>query len=227
MATSEADPAVESTAWVARLSAAGPERDLALAELHALLLRAARYTIAQKRALLPQLGSAGLDELALEAADDAALEVLAHLDDFRGESRFTTWAWKFAFYEASVAVRKRRWLGREVPAEAGAWDRLEAPGSPDGALEQAELLAALQHGVETALTPHQRSVFVALALNEVPIDVLAERLGTSRGALYKTLHDARGRLRSHLDARGLRPDGWQEPVERPGRRLPRAATPTA
>ena len=227
MATRASDVAVESTAWVARLSAEGPERDRAVADLHALLLRAARYTIAQRRAVLPQLGSAGLEELALEAADDAVLEVLAHLDDFRGESRFTTWAWKFAFYEACVAVRKRRWLGREVPAEAGVWDRLEASGSPDGALEQAELLAALKQAVDTELTAHQRTVFVALALNDVPIDVLAERLGTSRGALYKTLHDARQRLRSRLDARGLLPDGWQEPTERPRRRLPKAATQTA
>ena len=46
-------------------------------------------------------------------------------------------------------------------------------------------------------------MFIALALNEVPIDVLAERLGTTRGALYKSLHDARRKLRGELTGRGF------------------------
>ena len=53
------------------------------------------------------------------------------------------------------------------------------------------------------LTARQRDVFLAITLNQVPIDVLAERLNTTRGALYKTLHDARHNLRTALAARGL------------------------
>ena len=68
--------------------------------------------------------------------------------------------------------------------------------------EDAEILETVRLGI-AALTPHQRDVLVALTLNDVPIDVLAERLGTTRGALYKTLHDARRNLRGHLAARGL------------------------
>ena len=71
------------------------------------------------------------------------------------------------------------------------------PGTPE-TVETAELLRAIRDAVETELTGHQREVFVALALQEVPIDVLAERRGTTRGALYKTLHDARRRLRAAL-----------------------------
>ena len=136
---------------------------------------------------------------------------LERLDDYRGESRFTTWAWKFAFYEACAAVRRRSWLRREVPVEAEGWEALGHEAGPDVATEQAELLAALKSAADEVLTPHQRSVFVALALalNEVPVDVLAERLGTKRGALYKTLHDARGRLRRALAAAGLGPPAWQ------------------
>ena len=75
--------------------------------------------------------------------------------------------------------------------------RLRAP-SAQQSIEEADLLRAIGHAVETALTPHQREVFAALALNGVPIDVLAERLTSTRGALYKTLHDARQKLRAAL-----------------------------
>jgi RNA polymerase sigma-70 factor (ECF subfamily) len=103
-----------------------------------------------------------------------------------------------------VKLRKRAWQGREVPLEPETWSLFSSAGlEPDGEAEQSELLATLQQAIGEILTPHQRRVLVALALNGVPIDVLAERLGTSRGALYKTLHDARRKLRSHLDECGL------------------------
>jgi RNA polymerase sigma-70 factor (ECF subfamily) len=188
--------------WLSRLRASGADRDRALADLHELLLGAARFALSRRAS---QVGREGFDDLAVQAADDALLAVLGRLDEFRGDSRFTTWAWKFAFYEACVAVRKRGWLSREVPLERDGWEALRAEAGPDVSAEQAELLAALGRAADEMLTPHQRSVFVALALNEVPVDVLADRLGTTRGALYKTLHDARGRLRAALADAGLRP----------------------
>ena len=199
-------PDPDSRAWLSRLRANGAERDRALAELHVLLLGAARFALSRRSW---QVGREGFEDLATQAADDALVAVLGRLDDYRGESRFTTWAWKFAFYEACAAVRRRSWLRREVPVEAEGWEALGHEAGPDVATEQAELLAALKSAADEVLTPHQRSVFVALALNEVPVDVLAERLGTTRGALYKTLHDARGRLRRALAAAGLGPPAWQ------------------
>ena len=68
----------------------------------------------------------------------------------------------------------------------------------------------MQSAIAQVLTPHQRRVLVGLALNGVPIDVLAERLNTNRGALYKTLHDARRKLRKHLQKCGLALDNWLE-----------------
>jgi RNA polymerase sigma-70 factor, ECF subfamily len=194
----------DSRAWLARLRSNGPEKEAALAELHQLLCRAARHALASRHSLLPQLEREGVDDLVTQAADDALLSVLAHLDDYRGESRFTTWAWKFSFLEACVAVRKRRWLGREIPLEQQPWDTRPGADTPEQDADRAELLATLRAALEQALTPHQRRVFVALALNEVPADVLAERLGTTRGALYKTLHEARMRLRTALAAAGFR-----------------------
>ena len=130
--------------------------------------------------------------------------MLARLDDFRGESRFTTWVYKFALLETAVKLRKRAWQGRELPLEPEAWNVFESVGlAPPEQVEQSELLSTLQAAIGEVLTPHQRRVLVAVTLNGVPIDVLAERLDTTRGALYKTLHDARQKLRTHLAERDL------------------------
>ena len=153
-----------------------------------------------------------LEDLATQAADDALMAVLAKLDDYRGASRFTTWAYKFALLEAGVKVRRRAWQGREVVLDADAWPAFADQGSTaHEQLESFELLDTLRDAISRALTPHQREVLVALALNDVPIDVLAERLNTTRGALYKALHDARGKLRQELADAGLaRPADHQE-----------------
>jgi RNA polymerase sigma-70 factor (ECF subfamily) len=188
----------ESRQWLARLSADGSHRDGAIRELHALLVKAARFSV-RRRASVPYALLDPIDDLAIEAADDALVEILARLDDYRGESRFTTWAWKFAIFEASEAIRRRTWMGREIPVEDAGWAALSRELSPERSLEQRELLTALKSGIESELTPRQRIVFVALALNRVPVDVLADRMGSTRGALYKTLHDARQRLRAHLE----------------------------
>jgi len=189
--------------WLLALRAEGATRDEAVARLHALLLRAARFEAARRRGRLPHLRDE-LEEIAHEAAGDALISVLAHLDDFRGESRFTTWVYKFALLETAVKLRKRAWQGRELPLEPEAWNLFASVGlAPDEQVEQSELLSTLQTAIGEVLTPHQRRVLVALTLNGVPIDVLADRLDTTRGALYKTLHDARRKLRGHLAERDL------------------------
>ena len=196
----------DSQEWLTPLRAVGPERELAIGRLHGLLLRAARFETARRRPTLTGVDGQQLDDLAVQAAADALMAVLARLDSFRGASRFTTWAYKFAIYETSVKLRRRTWQHREVPLEPEAWALLPDAGTgPHQDAEHAELLAAVRDGITAALTPHQRHVLVALALNGVPIDVLADRLGTTRGALYKTLHDARRKLRAHLADRGLGP----------------------
>jgi RNA polymerase sigma-70 factor (ECF subfamily) len=201
----------DSREWLQALHAEGAIREDAIARLHSLLLRAARFEVARRRPALPHLRGGELDEIANEAADDALMSVLRRLDDFRGASRFTTWVYKFALLEAAVKLRKRAWQGREVPLEPEAWSMFASAGlGPGDQVEQSELVATLQRAIDEVLTPHQRRVLVALALNGVPIDVLAERLNTTRGALYKTLHDARRKLRTHLDASGLRIDDRPE-----------------
>jgi RNA polymerase sigma-70 factor (ECF subfamily) len=197
-AASELDSgkARESQALLDGLRVAGPAREAAITELHALLLRGAHHELRRRRDQIPY---AELDDLATQAADDALAAILAKLHTFRGASRFTTWAYKFVLLEAGVKARRRAWQGREVALEDESWRRLADAGpSAQQRIEDAELLRAIVDGIETALTPHQREIFTALALNAVPIDVLAERLTCTRGALYKTLHDARRKLRATL-----------------------------
>jgi RNA polymerase sigma-70 factor, ECF subfamily len=201
----------ESREWLDSLRSPGTRRDEAIARLHALLLRAARFEAIRRRPTLPHLRGGDLDDIAMEAADDALMSVLARLDDFRGASRFTTWVYKFALLEAAVKLRKRAWQGRELPLESEAWSLISSERqSPDEEAEQSAVINTVQRAIQEVLTQHQRYVLVALALNGVPIDVLAERLGTTRGALYKTLHDARRKLRKHLTDSGLALEEWVE-----------------
>jgi RNA polymerase sigma-70 factor (ECF subfamily) len=194
---------LDSRRWLSDLRASGTRREEALVRLHALLLRAARFEVARRRSSLGWIGAGELEEIAIESADDALLALLSRLDRYRGLSRFTTWAYKFAVLEAAVKLRRRAWRERELPLAPEAWGTLAAATpSPQRRAEAAELLAAVRRGLAEALTPHQRAVLSALTLGGVPIDVLAERLGTTRGALYKTLHDARRRLRAHVERAG-------------------------
>jgi RNA polymerase sigma-70 factor (ECF subfamily) len=197
-------PDIESPQFPERLRASGRTGEEAVAQLHGLLLRAARFEVARRRPSVPHVRPDELEEIALEAADDALMSILRRLDDFRGESRFTTWAYKFALLEAAVKLRKRAWHARELPIEPDAWNLFaSARPEPEDEVQQSELLSNLRTAIARRLTPHQRRVLVALALDGVPIDVLAEELETTRGALYKTLHDARQKLRGYLDERAL------------------------
>jgi RNA polymerase sigma-70 factor, ECF subfamily len=195
----------ESAAWLRALDAVGPEHDAAVERLHALLLRAAVTEVARRRSSVPA-GAEDLDDLANQAADDALMAVLRKRHSYRGDSRFTTWAYKFALLEAAAAMRRRPWHGRELPLEADGWARVsDGRTSPAGQAEASELIDAIRDAITEVLTPHQRGVLVALTLNDVPIDVLAERRGTTRNALYKTLHDGRRKLRARLAEDGLEP----------------------
>ena len=195
----------ESRHWFERLGSAGPPHADAVEALFELLLRGARHEANRRRGSLPPAVVNELDDLARQAADDAVAAVLRKLADYRGASRFTTWAWKFAIFEVSAALRRAAWRGRAITIDEEAWRGLADTGSidPHAAVESGELLAALQRSVTRDLTPLQREVFVAIVVSEVPVDVVADRRGTTRGATYKALHDARRKLRQ-----GLAAEGW-------------------
>jgi RNA polymerase sigma-70 factor (ECF subfamily) len=210
----------ESQGWIDRLRPGSEDLEAGIEELHALLLRGARFEVGRRHAALPHLRGDDYDDLAQQSADDALLAVLRKVGDFRGESRFTTWAYKFAVIEAAARVRSRAWQGREIPTETDWWTRAAAFGpTAHEDLEMKEQLATLRAAMASDLSAHQREVLVAVALDDVPIDVLAARMGRTRGAIYKTLHDARRKLRAAVAARG----GGLEPARAEVRNAPRQA----
>lgn len=188
--------------WVGSLSGAGPERDHALRRLHDLMLRAARHQLAQMAPTLPALGRARLDDIVHQAADEATVALLGRLHTFEGRSRFTTWAYKFGILSAASEIRRSMWKHREVPLDH-LNERATLAVSPEQVVEAAEFSRSVARAITVVLTPHQRRVVLALLVDGVPVDVLADRLGTNRNALYKTLHDARVQLRRQLADEGL------------------------
>jgi RNA polymerase sigma-70 factor (ECF subfamily) len=159
--------------------------------------------VRRRRGQLPITGPE-LDDLAQQAADDAVVSVVAKVDQFRGESRFTTWACKFAIFEVSNKVGRHFWQRPTVAMEAEDWDRLPDRFGLDPArvAEWGDAVAALRRAVDEELTDHQRRVFAAIVLNGVALDALVAELDSSRNAIYKTLFDARRKLRAVLVTNG-------------------------
>jgi len=193
----------DSAEWPHVLAGTGPRREEALARLHGLLLRIARGEVARRGPRL-RLTGPELDDLAYQAAADALVAITGKLGQFRGESRFTTWAYKFVMFEVSAKIGRHFWRHPGVRLDAEDWERLPDRFGFDPAREAEwrDLLAALHRAVDQELTARQRRVFVALVLNAVPLDTLVIELGTNRNAIYKTLFDARRKLRAALAANG-------------------------
>jgi RNA polymerase sigma-70 factor, ECF subfamily len=196
------DPA--SRRWVEQLHPDHPRHEQAVARLHDVLRRAALHEVHRRRAQLLALAGPELDDVAEQCADDALLNILARIDDFKGLSRFTTWAYKFAIFEVSSKLARHAW--QRHPPSREEFELAELPDSlapwPSEQAERREQLIVLRKAIEEDLTPRQREVFVAIALNDVPIDVLALELDSNRNAIYKNLFDARRKLRESLAAAG-------------------------
>jgi RNA polymerase sigma-70 factor (ECF subfamily) len=193
----------DSEQWVRQLRPGHPRRDQTVAKLREVLLRAALHELSRRRGQLGSISGPEFDDLAHQAANDALMNVLAKLDEFRGLSRFTTWAYKFAMFEVSGNVARHAWRRHPPSRQELSFEQLPdslAP-RPGDRLEQQEQLKALATAIGD-LTDRQREVFVAIALNDVPIDVLALQLGTNRNAIYKNLFDARRNLRASMAAAG-------------------------
>ena len=193
----------DSAQWLGVLGGVGPRRDAALARLHEMLVRIASNEV-RRRASRLQLTGPELDDLAYQAAADALIAITGKLGQFRGESQFTTWAYKFVIFEVSVKIGRHFWRHPSVPFDAEDWDRL--PGrfgfDPAQEAEWRDLLAALHRAVDEELTERQRRVFVAIVLNNVPLDTLVIEMASNRNAIYKALFDARRKLRATLVANG-------------------------
>ena len=197
----------ESAEWLAALHGAGRTRDECLARLHAMLRRVAIRELHRRAATTP-IGGPEVDDLADQAAGDALLAITAKLDTFRGESRFTTWAYRFVVLEVSNKLGRHYWRRPNVHLDPEDWDRLpdRLGVDPSKQAERNELIEAVRCAVDESLTDHQRSLFVAIVLNGVPLDALVARAGSSRGAIYKAIFDARRKIRRSLVAKGYLDD---------------------
>lgn len=186
--------------WLGGLTAAGAVRDDAIRRLHELMLRAARFKLS-RMGEAARLGQARADEIVQSSADDAVVAILARLSSFEGRSRFTTWAYKFGILHTATAVRRELWSHVEVDLSSIP-EPTSRLGDPVAHVEGLALSEALRRCITQSLTPHQQRILIAIAVEGVPIDVIADRLHTTRNTVYKTLHDARRRLRGALIAQG-------------------------
>jgi RNA polymerase sigma-70 factor (ECF subfamily) len=199
-------------AWLDELAAGGPVQEAAIADLRQLLLRAALFFFSRNLADFGGLSHAEILQQAEDCAQDALIAVMNHLRDFRGDSKFSTWAYKFAINTSLMAARKERWKGISLDelTEKGEQiaDEWLTRDSSDGAAPekmamQAELRATIREVIEHNLTEKQRQVLLLMVFNEVPMDEVVQRLGSNRNSVYKLLHDARMKLKSSLLARGF------------------------
>lgn len=188
----------------------------AIEDLSARLQRGIYYYLSRERSDLSGLASEEITQMAQDFAQDATLRVLDNLESFRGDSQFTTWATKVAMRVAISEMRRARYKdfsldalsehGEVTPAENAPAINGEPPERPDRAFEQSDVMGKVQEALDSVLTKRQRTALEAVVVEGVPIEVVAERMGTNRNALYKLIHDARRKLRTHLEGAGLAPE---------------------
>jgi RNA polymerase sigma-70 factor (ECF subfamily) len=193
----------ESAAWLRRLGAVGAERQAAERELHERLVRIAFAEVRRRSASTPVTGPE-LDDVAHQAADDAMVAIVAKIAGFRGESRFITWAYRFVILEVSSKLGRHYWRDPPVMLDAGQWERLpdRFGVDPEQHVVAAGILAEIRRVTESELTPHQRRIFIAVVVDGIPLDALADKLGVRRNAIYKVIFDARRKIRLALVAKG-------------------------
>lgn len=197
----DAEPDGGRVVWPELLGPDGAARDEAVRRLRTLIAKAARHQVMYMYPNLPAIGGVRVDDIVEQATDEATFAALGKLSTFEGRSRFTTWAYKFGVLHASNEVRRNMWRHHEINLDLVPEFACDTH-SLDEHLEHRDLAEIVSTAINTVLTPHQRTVAVALLVDQVPVDVLAERTGSTRNALYKTLFDVRGRLRVHLIAAG-------------------------
>ena len=186
--------------WLGGLTATGAAHRDAIRRLHELMLRAARFKLS-RMGEASRLGQARADEIVQSSADEAVVAILARLSSFEGRSRFTTWAYKFGILHTATAVRRELWAHTDIDLSSVP-EPTSRLGDPVAHMEGLALSEALRRCITQSLTPHQQRILIAIAVEGIPIDVIADRLHTSRNTVYKTLHDARRRLREALTAQG-------------------------
>ena len=195
--------------WIADLTGETEQQAAALADLRRRSKNSIFYYLRQERSDLRGYSDQELERMAEDLAQDATLRIIDNLDHFRGESKFTTWANRIAIRLAISDLRRARYRDFSLDdlTDDGEFSLSgnagQTPPNPEVAVERAEVLARINRALEEALTERQYKALVAVALRGVPMDIVAEQMDSNRNALYKLLHDARRKLRVHLESQGL------------------------
>jgi RNA polymerase sigma-70 factor (ECF subfamily) len=194
--------------WITQLTP--PPEDQAIAKLRAILIRGLKPA-------LYKYVDRELDQFVEDTVQDALLKILDKVDTFRGESKFTTWAMKIAVREGLSELRRAKYKdislsdlvinddesGREEINQKSFTD--DQPG-PDRATHERMILQRVQKMIDEELTDKQKTAMNALMMHGIPIEVVAEQMGTNRNALYKLVYDARLKMKERLMAEGIDPD---------------------
>ncbi len=195
--------------WLRALRADGLEQEEALRHLRGRILWAILAYLAGHQGGRGAAEPEGARQLAEDCAQEAVVTILEKLETFRGESRFTTWAHAVAVRLLLGKLRRRRWKevsleDSRIGAELPAWP-IEGPrdADPERILQQEEIWRIIRGIIEKDLTQRQRSVLVGHVFKGMPLDLVADRLGTNRDNVYKILHDARKKLKRSLIEQGL------------------------
>ena len=197
--------------WLHDLNANGQTQESAITDLRDLLLRASLYFFNRNLGDFANMTHDKILQCAEDCAQDALIAVLNHLSDFRGDSKFTTWAYKFAINIALMTARREAWKGKSLEELSSLdhrklfeWMGDKSSGlTPDQSALQEEISHIIRDVIERDLTERQRKVLILMVFNEVPMDEVVQQLDTNRNAVYKMLHDARRKLKSSLQARGF------------------------
>lgn len=201
-------------AWLEDLAdPTAPAYEVAVNDLQHYLKRGIYYYLSRERSDLANLASDELLQMADDFAQDSTLRILKSLDTFRGDSRFTTWAMKIGTRTAISELRRSRYRDfslEEITAQGEYMlkpdnDNINSdrPANPEKVTEREDVLRVISSALDDILTDKQRQVLEATVLQNIPIDIVAEQMGSNRNALYKLLHDARKKLKSYLEEQGL------------------------
>jgi len=195
--------------WVSELGAPGEAQEIALGDLRAIVMRGLPYALSKW--LTPT--DPQFESLSEEVAQDTLLRVLDSLHTFEGRSKFTTWVHKIAVRIALTELRRKRWrdvsldeLTDNAPGQGPLGVLTAHVAGPEVIAEQSDMIAHLQRVISEELTEKQRQALIATRIHGVPMEEVAQRMGTNRNALYKLLHDARLRLKNRLEEEGLSPE---------------------
>lgn len=199
----------DNRSWLEDLRSEGQGRENALVELRDILSRVLPKALS--RYLSPDSGH--FDAFLEDVSQETLLRVLDRLDSFEGRSQFTTWVYKIAIRIALNELRLRKWKevsldGLEEGPEPDQMPSKRFAASdpdPEAVAEQNDAMAMVRRIIQEELTPRQRTIMMAVNVQGLPLDVVAERTGTNRNALYKMMHDARLKLKRRLEREGLSP----------------------